>query len=137
MFDEINFNAEGRDEPKKDEGPPSWAGTMVGIVTLPVLIIFDYLGKFYTGLSITIWLGMNLLAIWLRWDLRRRVWFWAVIFFACALELPVVFLIPWQRIAINRIALLPFGVAIAAVTLGAVYLVEMYFVKSETSDEEE
>ncbi|MGA1983449.1 MAG: hypothetical protein ABSG84_13410 [Acidobacteriaceae bacterium] len=137
MFDEINVNAEGRDEPKKDEGPPSWAGVMVAVVTLPVLMIFDYLGKFYLGLSITIWLGMNLLAIWLRWKLRRRAWFWVVIVFACALELPLVLLIPWQRIAIDRIALLPFGVAVIAITMGAVKLVETFIVKASFPDEEE
>lgn len=79
---------------------------------------------------------MNLLAIRLRWELRRFFWFWAVVVFALAVEVPLVLMIQWQHIVVNRITLLPIGVAVVVVTVGGVRFVEKFIVKSAPPDED-
>lgn len=134
MFDELKTE-EGQ-EPKGQRAT-DYSGVIIGAITLPVLILFDYLGKFDTGLSVTICLGMNLLAVRLRWELRRCVWFWVVAALALAVEMPLALMIQWHQITINRITLLPIGVAVLLITLGAVKFVEKFIVKYTPSDEEQ
>ena len=121
MFDELKTQEQEPEEQKTTD----YSGVIIGAITLPVLILFDHLGKFDTGLSVTICLGVNLLAIRLRWELRRRVWFWVAVALAFALEVPLALMIQWREITINRITLLPIGVAALVMTMGAVKLVEM------------
>ncbi len=125
------------DQEPKEQGATDYSGVIILAMTLPVLMLFDYIGKFDTGLSVTICLGMNLLAIRLRWKLRRYVWFWVVIFLALALEMTLALMIQWKHITVNRITLLPIGVAALVITLGAVKFVETFIVKAAPPDEEE
>ncbi len=133
MFDELKTE---EDPEPKEQRATDYSGIIILAMTLPVLILFDYLGKFDTGLSVTICLGMNLLAVRLRWELRRCVWFWGVAALALAVEMPLALMIQWHQITINRITLLPIGVAALVITLGAVKFVEKFIVKYAPPDEE-
>ena len=120
----------------EEERPTDYTGVIIGAVLLPVLIFFDHIGQIYLGLSVFIWLGMILLAIRIRWNLRKRLWFWATIVVVLLLHVPVVLMIPWPRMTINRITLLPIGVVDLLITLGAVRFVEKFIVKAAPPDEE-
>jgi hypothetical protein len=133
MFDELNTDEQEPEGQKRTD----YTGVIILAVTLPVLILFDYIGKLDIGFSVTICLGMNLIAIRLRWELRRFFWFWATIVLALALELPLVLIIPWPHIRINRITLLPIGFAVLMITFGAVKFVETFIVKYIPPDEKE
>ena len=134
MFDEHKTE----DKESEKEKHTDYTGVIIGAMTLPVLIFFDQIGKTDIGLSVTICLGMNMIAIRLRWELRKCLWFWMTIVFVFALELPLLLMIPgthWEHMTINRITLLPIGVAVCMITSGAVKFVENFIVKYVPPDE--
>ncbi|MEO7043269.1 MAG: hypothetical protein ABI035_13490 [Gemmatimonadaceae bacterium] len=83
-----------------EKKPTDYTGVIIGAILLPVYFVFDvFLGQEEMGRSVSVVLGMVPLAIRVRWDLRRCVWFWAVIVFVLLLHIPLLFLL--------RCALLP------------------------------
>ncbi|HEV2214701.1 MAG TPA: hypothetical protein VGR64_05385 [Terracidiphilus sp.] len=131
MFEELKAQDE---EPEKQRFP-SYTGVLIAALTLPVLILFDYMGKYYIGLSVAICLGMNIFAVILRWKLKNFVWFWIVVVIAVAIEIPLLLLIPWQQITVNRIELLPIGFGAFVFTLGVMKIAESVMAKPSHSHE--
>ncbi len=66
-----------------------YSGVIIGAVLLPVIFFFIYLGKEDMGRSVCIVLAAILLAIRIRWDLRKHFWFWGVIGVVFALHIPL------------------------------------------------
>ena len=66
-----------------------YSGVIIGALLLPVLLFFIYLGKQDMGLSVCIVLGIIMLAIRIRWDLRKRLWFRAIIVLMLLLHVPL------------------------------------------------
>jgi ABC-type Co2+ transport system permease subunit len=79
---------------------------------------------------------MDILAVGICWDLRRRLWFWCVIALILALHVPLVLLIQWPDRWVSRFTLLPIGIADPLITVGIVRFVEKFIVKSPPPDEE-
>ena len=104
--------------------------------TLSVFLLFRQFGRVDLALPICICLGGVLFAVRMRWDLRRRFWFWATLVLVLLLHVPLIIMVPFPRITVNRITLLPFGVADFLIFFGAVRLVERLIVKSPPADEE-
>lgn len=63
-------------EPPKEESPTDWSGTIIGAMLLPVFAVVTFLVNADVALTACIILGLIILAIKLRWDLRKHVWFW-------------------------------------------------------------
>lgn len=133
MFDELSTEDQEPEEHKRTD----YTGVVIGVVLLPVLFFFDHIGKSDMGLSAFSCLGMNLLAVRIRWKLRKCVWFWVTIVLVLALQLPLVLMVQWPHMTVNRITLLPIGVAALMITLGAVKFVEKFIVKYVPPDGEE
>ena len=72
LFNDQETNGE---EPEKRKAA-GWTGVVIAAATLPLLFYFRHIGKTDMGLNIGICLGMNLIVIRLRWNLRRHLWFW-------------------------------------------------------------
>jgi hypothetical protein len=129
---------ESMDEKDTEEKEPAnYTGVIIGVIAIPFYFFFKHLGGPEMGLSAFICIGMILFAIGLRWELRNHFWFWATIVFVLLLHVPVVLLVPWPHMTINRISLLPIGVADLLVVMGAVSFVEKFVVKYVPPDEEE
>lgn len=92
--------------------------------SLPALFLFIYLGKWETGIGAWICFGLVALVIRTRWDLRKRVWFWIVIVVAAFLQMPIIFLIPWQDRNMTGISLLPVVVVDYGFIYGSIKLIE-------------
>lgn len=90
----------------------------------PILVIFAYLGNFYTGIGASICTALVLLVIRTRWDLRKHAWFWITIAFVTLLQLPLVMFIPWKDRNLTGISLLPVAVFDYGIVYGCVKLVE-------------
>ena len=134
LFDEQN--AEGREPEENKSG--KYLGLIIFACTLPVLLFFTYIGKTDLGLSIGICLFVNVVAVGMCCDLRRRLWFWAVIALVLALHVPLVLLIQWPpNIWVSKFTLLPIGLADLLVTVGVVRFVQKFIVKYVPPDEEE
>ena len=129
MFELLEEN-----EPEQQK-PTNYTGVIIGAMMLPVLIFFIHIGNPDMGLKVSISMGMILLAIALRWDLRKRFWFCGVIVLVSALHVPVVLMVPWPHIKVSRISLLPIALADLLIILGAIALVERFTKRAQSPDE--
>ena len=126
-----------------DPGPPNqkkpvdYTGLKVGLILAPVFVLFALLDKPDMGLAVCIVLGMTMLAVKMRWYLRRHFWFWAMIVLILALQVPLVFLIRVpQGDAPTLLYAMPVGIADFLVVLGAIGLAERVFSRGASSNGE-
>jgi hypothetical protein len=115
-----------------------YTGLIIAAILAPAYLFFYLMGKEEMGRSVFIVLGMTMLAIRVRWDLRNRSWFWAVIVLVLAAHIPLLFLVHWPEGYhgwLPAIGTLPIGLADVLIILGAVHLVEKFIVKSPPPEE--
>lgn len=115
---------ESDDAEQEPEREADFSGPIILAFLLPVFFIFRHFGRIDLGLNACVCLGMNLLAVRIRWDLRNRVWFWVVVTLVVALNVPIVLMVPWPHAWVPGIVLLPLGLADLLLTLGVVRLTE-------------
>jgi hypothetical protein len=124
------------DAPKKSS--TDWSGTIIGAMLLPVLFFFIFIGKAELGFTACIVLGMSMIAVRLRWKLRKHVWFWGTIILILALNVPLLFIVRWPQSNIPTIAYsLPIGIVDFLLMMGAISLAEKAFSKDSSSNDEE
>src|SRR5579859_4008355 len=105
LFDEQTTDSEVTKESKS----PDYTSVIILAILSPVFFFFRHIGKTDIGLNVMIGLGMCMLAIRVRWDLRTRLWFWCVIAFLLALHVPLFLMIQWPHRWVSGQALLPIG----------------------------
>jgi len=64
-------------DPPKEKEPVDYTGLKIGGILAHVFFLITFLSNADIGLVAYIVLGMVMLAIKIRWQLRKRVWFWA------------------------------------------------------------
>jgi hypothetical protein len=109
---------------------PDYTGVIIGAILLPVLFLFLYLGKKDMARSVCIVLAATMFAIRIRWDLRKHIWFWAVIVLVLALHVPLFFIVSWPHGWVPGIIMLPIALADCLIIVGAVRFVEKFIVKA-------
>ncbi len=117
--------------------PTDYTGLIIVVLLLPVYLAFYFLGQEELGRSVSLVLGMVLLAIRVRWDLRKHLWFWAIIVLVLLLHVPLVFRFRWPdgfHGWLPAYAMLPIGLADLLIILGAVGFVEKYIVKAPPAE---
>jgi hypothetical protein len=130
--------ANDEQSPPDRPGRADWTGTIIGALLVPVFFFIVYLGKAEVGFTVCIVLGMVMLAIKLRWKLRRHAWFWGTIALILALHIPFLSIVQWPQTNIPTIAFsLPLGIADFLLISGALSLAEKVFSKGNSSDEED
>ncbi|MGA9069521.1 MAG: hypothetical protein WB424_04640 [Terracidiphilus sp.] len=128
---------ENEQQPKKKR--TDYTGVIIGAIATPPSLIFYLLGEDEMARSVFIVLVAILLAIRVRWDLRKRYWFWAVIVLVLALHIPLLFVFRWPEGHhgwLPAIAWLPIGLADVLIILGSVRFVEKFIVKIPPANEE-
>lgn len=133
------FGEQNSDERELEERKSGgYLALIIFACTLPVLLFFTYIGKTDLGLNIGICLFVNVVAVGMCWDLRRRWWFWAVIVLVLALHVPVVLMIHWPKnVWVSKFTLLPIGLADLGIAVGIVRFVQKFIVRYVPRDEEE
>jgi hypothetical protein len=121
----------------EEQNKTDYTGAIITVALLPVFLLFRQFGRVDLALPACLCLGMIMVAIRIRWDLRNHLWFWATIVFVLLLQVCAVLLIPFPYITVNRISLLPIGFADFLVILGAVHFVEKFIVAAVPPVEEE
>ena len=127
-----------QDEQPPQKKPTDYTGVIILAILLPVYLVFYFLGMEGMGRSVFVVLGMTMLAIRVRWDLRKRVWFWTIVVVLLLLHIPLLFVFRWPRgfhRSLPAIGMLPIGLADLLIILGAVRLVEKFIVKSPPAEE--
>jgi len=90
-------------------GMPSNAWIIgVGILCLPIYILFSTFGNAGLGTVMACFVGTMIIAVRLRWELRRRLWFWIVMSIIVILHLVAILLIPWPNIQFRALVVFPF-----------------------------
>ena len=124
-------------DPPRPKEPVDYTGLKIAAILAPVFLLFIYLGKADMGLAVVITLGMIMLAVKIRWNLRKHVWFWGTIVFTLALHVPLFFLVRWPQGNVPTLAYtLPIGIADFLIILTAVGIAEQFFSKSHSSNNE-
>ena len=122
------------DDGPKEKEPTDYTGLIIAAALAPVLILFLYLGKADLGLTVFIVLAAIVLAIKIRWSLRKHVWFWATIILILALHVPLFFIVRWPFGRVPTLVYtMPFAIADFLIILGALGLAEKLFSKDSSS----
>jgi len=125
-------------ESPKKKSPTDWSGTIIGVMLLPVFFVFVVLGKAELGFNVMLVLGLVMIAVRLRWKLRKHVWFWGTIIFVLLLHVPLLFLVHWPQSNVPTIVYsLPLGIVDFLLISGALGLAEKLFSKGSSSDEDD
>ena len=124
--------------PTEEKEPTDYTGLKIVAILAPVMLLFAYLGNAEMGLSVCIVLGMIAVAVYLRWKLRKYVWFWATIVLILALHVPLFFVVRWPDTKVPTIAYsMPIGIADFLLISGAISLAQKVFMKNSSSDDGE
>jgi hypothetical protein len=124
-------------DPREAKALTDYTGLKIGAILLPMLLLFIYLGKADMGLAVFIVLGVGIVAIKIRWNLRKHIWFWAIIAIILALHVPLVFIVRWPQGSVPTLFYtLPFGLVDFLIISGALKLAEKLFSNSSSSSDE-
>ena len=100
------------------------------VLTSPVAFLFIEVGEPGTGRAAWICLGMLVIAVKVRWELRRKSWFWATVTLIAIIETPLIILVPWTSKWIPAVVILPFGLADGVAILWLIQTVENWMTPS-------
>ena len=90
---------------------PWWGLVCVFAGTLLMGLLFVRFRRFDLARPTFVSVAMVAIALALRWNLRRHVWFWITMTFLAALHLLLIFFVPWTTNWIPAFVIVPFGVA--------------------------
>jgi hypothetical protein len=122
---------------REAKGFTDYTGLKIGAILLPVFFLFVYWGKADMGLAVLIVLGVTIGAIKIRWDLRKHVWFWAIIAVILALHVPLFFMIRWPQGNVPTLFYtLPFGLIDFLIISGILGLAEKLLSRDSSPKDE-
>lgn len=90
---------------------PWWGVLCVIFGALPLLFLFDHFGKLALARPTLTSVAMVTIAIALRWQLRRHVWFWITMAVIAALHVPLILFVPWTTKWVPAFVIIPIGMA--------------------------
>ncbi len=121
-------------DPPKEKEPVDYTGLKIVGILAPVFFLITFLSNADMGLATCIVLGMVMLAIKIRWHLRKRLWFWAIIALVLALHVPLVLVVRWPQGNVSTLFYtMPLGIADFLVISGALGLAERLLSKGPSS----
>ena len=124
------------EEAPKEKSPTDWTGPIIVAMLAPLFFLFVYLGKAEMGFTACLVLGMFMIAVRLRWKLRRHVWFWGTIVLVLLLHIPFLFLVHWPQSHVPTIVYsLPLGIVDFLLISGAISLAQRVFANGSADDE--
>jgi len=100
------------------------AAVLVLLCSLPFSFLFDHLGDPARGRAVSICVAVLLTAVWVRWDLRKYVWFWITISLVLILHIPLLIYIPWTNKNYPGAVLLPEALLDFCIVYGCIKLAE-------------
>ena len=114
--------------------PTDYTGLKIVAILAPLFFLFVYVGKAEMGFTACIVLGMIILAVKIRWNLRKHAWFWIIIGVLLLLHVPLLSLVRWPATKVPTIVYsLPIGISDFLLTLGAIQLGEKLFSNDSSS----
>jgi hypothetical protein len=109
-------------------------GILFLILTLMAAIVASDIAKQHMRSSAAVGVAactIVLLAVArIRWDLKAEWWFWVALCLGAALQLPLIFLMPWSDRYLTGIGAMAFVIPGFLMALGCVFLAEKVFSSS-------
>jgi hypothetical protein len=118
----------------KQKGTALWSIAVV-ILTSPLYFLFNYFGKAGTGRAAWLSTGMILIAIKVRWELKKHVWFWTTIAGIVALHVPLILFFPWTAEWVPAFVIFPFCVVDLVAILTFIQFIEKRVGPSQSHEE--
>jgi hypothetical protein len=84
---------------------PWWGVLCVIIGSLPAYWLFDHFGRLNIALPTLNGVGMLGFAIAVKWNLRRRMWFWVTMALIAGLHVPLILFVPWGTRSVPALAI--------------------------------
>ena len=109
---------------------PRWAALAM-LSTLPILILFAYLGELRRGETAWFCTGMIIIALRACLYLRKHGWFWVTAAILAGLHIPLIVFAPWTTTEYPGWALVPVGLLDLGVVYGCIKLVERVMSRSD------
>jgi hypothetical protein len=114
-------------ESPKAKAPTDYTGLKIVAMVAPVFFLITFLYNADAGLAACIVLGVLLVAIKIRWHLRKHLWFWAIIA-VILLHVPLVFVVRRPQGNVPTLFYtMPIGIADFLIISGALALAEKLF----------
>jgi len=110
----------------REKKPTDYTGLIIAAILVPVLLLFIYFGNEDSGMTVVIALGAVMLAVRIRWDLRRQLWFWETIGLVLVLHIPFFLFVRIPPAWFHAVALLPIVIPDCLLTLGVIRVVEKF-----------
>jgi uncharacterized membrane protein YjgN (DUF898 family) len=95
-----------------------FAGTIVGAW------LFDHFGRFDLARPVLVSIIMLGIAVALKWELRRRVWFWITMTVMAGLHFALILWVTWSTAWVPAVVLTPIGLVDLFVILAVLAFVE-------------
>src|SRR5215470_17649301 len=88
-----------------------WWGVLCMIVgSLPIIWMFDHFGRFDLARPTLYAIAMLGVAIAIKWQLRRHVWFWITMAVIVTLHVLLILFVPWPTKWIPAVVIIPIGI---------------------------
>jgi hypothetical protein len=123
-------------ESPKEKEPVDYTGLKLAALVSPVFFLITFLYNADAGLAACIVLGIILFAIKIRWNLRKHIWFWAIIAVILALHVPLVFMVQWPHNLPTLFYTMPIGIADFLIISGALKFAENLMSYGSSSNDE-
>jgi peptidoglycan/LPS O-acetylase OafA/YrhL len=104
------------------------------VLVLLTAIIVSSIAKQHTNSNAAWGTGACIIALMVaaktRWELRGKWWFWVALCMGAALQLPLIFLMPWAAPHLTGTGAMAFVIPGFLMALGCVFLAEKVFANS-------
>ena len=77
--------------------PSRWLVLTWMAFCLPVILLFEHFGRLNMALPVLNFIAVFGFLIALKWGLRRRIWFWAILIVLAAVHVELILFIPWTN----------------------------------------
>jgi hypothetical protein len=85
---------------------------LCGIIgSLPIVWMFDHLGRFDLARPALCSIGMIGIVIAIKWKQRREMWFWTTVAAIVALHVLLILFVPWTTKWVPAVVIIPIGIA--------------------------
>jgi hypothetical protein len=113
---------------------PWWGVLCVIFGTVLLALLFVRLRRLDLARPALISAAMIVLAIVMRWKLKRHVWFWITMAFLAAVHLPLILFVPWTTKWIPAFVIAPVGIADLYVMLWVLSIVGKFMDGQEVAE---
>ena len=113
---------------------PWWGVLCIMVVTIPLVLLFDRFGKSGLALPALDSTAILTLAIVIKWNLRRNVWFWITMAIVAVLHVLLILSVPWTDKWVPASTIAGIGVVDLVVILVVVSIVENFMRGEKTAE---